>query len=231
MPAMTIERDPPETQRQPGEGEEERPGVLRRLRVPLLFVAACLLGFLLEFGVGLPGTPVWLGVIVAEIAIGLVAWRSNQREGSPGREEAGVDAHAEFEAPLQREPARPRPRQSQLKPPPEPPPPVHPEPQSLPLPHVPVVRPVTPPPEPKRPKAESAEAPSTGIEEALDAAVAAAQDAVSQPRKRNRRGRAERVDEPPATRPDATQGEKAATEQPVAAAEEPVAPAEPRRRS
>jgi hypothetical protein len=44
-------------------------GLLVRLRVPLLFAAACLIGFLLQFGAGVPGTPVWAGVLAAEAAV------------------------------------------------------------------------------------------------------------------------------------------------------------------
>jgi hypothetical protein len=44
---------------------------LRRFHTPLLLVGVCVLGAVLQFGLGLPGTPVWLGVIVAEIVIWL----------------------------------------------------------------------------------------------------------------------------------------------------------------
>jgi hypothetical protein len=44
-------------------------GLLTRLRVPLLFAAACVIGFALQFGAGLPGTPVWAGVLAAEAAV------------------------------------------------------------------------------------------------------------------------------------------------------------------
>src|SRR3954447_4299730 len=40
--------------------------LLVQLRVPLVCLAACLVGFLLQFGFGVPGAPVWVGVIVVE---------------------------------------------------------------------------------------------------------------------------------------------------------------------
>jgi hypothetical protein len=82
---MTIARDPgsgaPLMRADDDPGDD--PGRIRRLRVPLLFVTACLLGFVLEFAVGLPGTPVWIGVIVAELAIAASAWTVSRRAGRP----------------------------------------------------------------------------------------------------------------------------------------------------
>jgi hypothetical protein len=56
-------------------------GLLTRLRVPLLFAAACLVGFVLQFGAGLPGTPVWAGVLVAEAVVFLADRSLGRRPG------------------------------------------------------------------------------------------------------------------------------------------------------
>lgn len=113
------------------EGETERgapprpSGALRRWRVPLLCVAACLVGFVLHFGAGLPGATVWSGVIVAELVIVLL-------DVSLGRMRPGVDESLAEVAPAPPEPvataapaapAPPAPKPVEVAPPPPPPPP------------------------------------------------------------------------------------------------------------
>src|SRR3954451_17583555 len=91
MPALAADDDP-----------RDRPGLIRRLRVPLLFVAACLLGFILEFGLGLPATPVWIAVIAVELAIAAMAWTTSRRAQAPVPDEPG-EADAAREAPVEPE--------------------------------------------------------------------------------------------------------------------------------
>jgi hypothetical protein len=143
MPAMTVTREARLDGQGTGDGEGERRSLIRRLWVPLLFLAACLAGFVLEFGLGLPGTPVWAGVIVAELVIGVSARTLMRRETADLED----DEEAEDEPPPEPAPprARARPR-SPLKPPPEPPAPVRPEPKVAPLPPVRAAQPAPPPP-------------------------------------------------------------------------------------
>src|SRR4051812_49806470 len=72
-----------------------RRNLVRQLRVPLVCLAACLVGFVLQFGLSVPGTPVWIGVIVFEIVAGGSAPFAGPRAApapSPPEAEPGVGA-------------------------------------------------------------------------------------------------------------------------------------------
>lgn len=140
--------------------------LLVQLRVPIVCLAACLAGFVLQFGFGLPGTPVWVGVIVVELLGGTLAhmwprWQS-------ATDEAARDALTADEPEPEPEPAPPppepkRPARAVRPAPPPPPPPPAPKKRRKPAPAkaggetpTPLLRAPAPPPPPPAPSSAPA---------------------------------------------------------------------------